>query len=81
MVDGKEESEYSVKWQDFFSGHVVGECVLALCRAPGLLCSPLITLGSDGMPDRQKRKDLHRCMVYKVLVHDALDLRGDRPSW
>lgn len=81
MVDGKEESEYSVKWQDFFSGHVVGECVLALCRAPGLLCSPLITLGSDGMPDRQKRKDLHRCMVYKVLVHDALDLRGDRQSW
>ncbi|XP_028633604.1 disintegrin and metalloproteinase domain-containing protein 17 isoform X2 [Grammomys surdaster] len=25
VVDGKEESEYSVKWQDFFSGHVVGE--------------------------------------------------------
>ncbi|EGW13806.1 Disintegrin and metalloproteinase domain-containing protein 17, partial [Cricetulus griseus] len=23
VVDGKEESEYSVKWQDFFSGHVV----------------------------------------------------------
>uniref|UniRef100_J3QNB3 A disintegrin and metallopeptidase domain 17 n=1 Tax=Mus musculus TaxID=10090 RepID=J3QNB3_MOUSE len=25
VVDGKEESEYSVKWQNFFSGHVVGE--------------------------------------------------------
>lgn len=25
VVDGKNESEYSVKWQDFFSGHVVGE--------------------------------------------------------
>lgn len=81
MVDGKEESEYSVKWQDFFSGHVVGECMLALCRVPGLLCSLFISLGSDGMPDRQKRKDLHHCMVYKVLVYGALDPRGDRPSW
>uniref|UniRef100_A0A8C4L5F2 ADAM metallopeptidase domain 17 n=1 Tax=Equus asinus asinus TaxID=83772 RepID=A0A8C4L5F2_EQUAS len=25
VVDGKDESEYTVKWQDFFSGHVVGE--------------------------------------------------------
>ncbi|KAB1267190.1 Disintegrin and metalloproteinase domain-containing protein 17 [Camelus dromedarius] len=25
VVDGKNESEYPVKWQDFFSGHVVGE--------------------------------------------------------
>ncbi|XP_006140894.1 disintegrin and metalloproteinase domain-containing protein 17 isoform X2 [Tupaia chinensis] len=25
VVDGKNESEYAVKWQDFFSGHVVGE--------------------------------------------------------
>ncbi|XP_044519564.1 disintegrin and metalloproteinase domain-containing protein 17 [Gracilinanus agilis] len=25
VVDGKEEQEYPVKWQDFFSGHVVGE--------------------------------------------------------
>ncbi|XP_066242038.1 disintegrin and metalloproteinase domain-containing protein 17 isoform X2 [Saccopteryx leptura] len=25
VVDGKDESEFSVKWQDFFSGHVVGE--------------------------------------------------------
>lgn len=25
VVDGKDESEYSVKWQDFFRGHVVGE--------------------------------------------------------
>ncbi|KAB0398500.1 hypothetical protein E2I00_006527 [Balaenoptera physalus] len=25
VVDGKDESEYPVKWQDFFSGHVVGE--------------------------------------------------------
>lgn len=33
VVDGKEESEYSVKWQDFFSGHVVGECMLALCSS------------------------------------------------
>uniref|UniRef100_A0A8D0I5B7 ADAM metallopeptidase domain 17 n=1 Tax=Sus scrofa TaxID=9823 RepID=A0A8D0I5B7_PIG len=25
VVDGEDESEYPVKWQDFFSGHVVGE--------------------------------------------------------
>ncbi|KAM9070711.1 disintegrin and metalloproteinase domain-containing protein 17 [Sarcophilus harrisii] len=25
VVDGKEEQEYPVKWQDFFTGHVVGE--------------------------------------------------------
>ncbi|GAB5570066.1 disintegrin and metalloproteinase domain-containing protein 17 isoform X1 [Prionailurus iriomotensis] len=25
VVDGKDESEYAVKWQDFFTGHVVGE--------------------------------------------------------
>ncbi|KAI2522374.1 ADAM metallopeptidase domain 17 [Homo sapiens] len=25
VVDGKNESEYTVKWQDFFTGHVVGE--------------------------------------------------------
>ncbi|XP_078206102.1 disintegrin and metalloproteinase domain-containing protein 17 isoform X5 [Callithrix jacchus] len=25
VVDGKNESEYAVKWQDFFTGHVVGE--------------------------------------------------------
>ncbi|KAB0365388.1 hypothetical protein FD754_009544 [Muntiacus muntjak] len=25
VVDGKDEREYPVKWQDFFSGHVVGE--------------------------------------------------------
>ncbi|KAF6101873.1 ADAM metallopeptidase domain 17 [Phyllostomus discolor] len=25
VVDGKDESEHSVRWQDFFSGHVVGE--------------------------------------------------------
>uniref|UniRef100_A0A2K6GV61 Disintegrin and metalloproteinase domain-containing protein 17 n=1 Tax=Propithecus coquereli TaxID=379532 RepID=A0A2K6GV61_PROCO len=25
VVDGKDESQYTVKWQDFFSGHVVGE--------------------------------------------------------
>ncbi|XP_014647641.1 PREDICTED: disintegrin and metalloproteinase domain-containing protein 17 isoform X2 [Ceratotherium simum simum] len=25
VVDGKDESEYAVKWQDFFRGHVVGE--------------------------------------------------------
>jgi disintegrin and metalloproteinase domain-containing protein 17 len=24
VVDGKDEHEYAVKWQDFFSGHVVG---------------------------------------------------------
>lgn len=34
VVDGKDESEYSVKWQDFFRGHVVGEYgagLLPLC--------------------------------------------------
>ncbi|KAF6101872.1 ADAM metallopeptidase domain 17 [Phyllostomus discolor] len=34
VVDGKDESEHSVRWQDFFSGHVVGEC--AACPPPRL---------------------------------------------
>ena len=41
VVDGKDESEHSVRWQDFFRGHVVGECAA---------CSPAFASGAGG-PD------------------------------
>lgn len=86
VVDGEVEHEHMVKWQDFFSGHVVGECAawLGLCLAPsprpwlslpGLVaqgCPAVVVAAERCEPGSARLSQMDVCLLCCVVLTGAL---------